>query len=130
MFEFKADKNFNRRNTQSISRIKISIQRRNRTNYEVMQPVWKGKVKMRVIAPSILSANFAKLGEEIKSIEKAGADWIHIDVMDGHFAPNITMGPIAVQAVKNITKLPIDVHLMIENPDLYINTSKQNNKSY
>ncbi|MBW1650645.1 MAG: ribulose-phosphate 3-epimerase [Deltaproteobacteria bacterium] len=75
---------------------------------------------MRVIAPSILSANFAKLGEEIKSIEKAGADWIHIDVMDGHFAPNITMGPIAVQAVKNITKLPIDVHLMIENPDLYI----------
>ncbi len=85
-----------------------------------MQPVWKGKVKMRVIAPSILSANFAKLGEEIKSIEKAGADWIHIDVMDGHFAPNITMGPIAVQAVKNITKLPIDVHLMIENPDLYI----------
>ena len=85
-----------------------------------MQQAWKGKIKMRIIAPSILSANFTKLGEEIKSVEKAGANWIHIDVMDGHFVPNITMGPIVVNAVKKITKLPLDVHLMIENPDIYI----------
>ncbi|MBW1616997.1 MAG: ribulose-phosphate 3-epimerase [Deltaproteobacteria bacterium] len=75
---------------------------------------------MRIIAPSILSADFAKLGEEIKSVEKAGADWIHIDVMDGHFVPNITIGPVVVKAVKKITNLPLDVHLMIENPDIYI----------
>lgn len=75
---------------------------------------------MRIIAPSILSADFAKLGEEIKSVEKAGANWIHIDVMDGHFVPNITMGPVVVQAIKKITKLPLDVHLMIENPELYV----------
>ncbi|MDQ0215081.1 ribulose-phosphate 3-epimerase [Oikeobacillus pervagus] len=72
------------------------------------------------IAPSILSANFAKLGEEIKEVEQGGADYIHIDVMDGHFVPNITMGPIVVEAIRPITKLPLDVHLMIENPDLYI----------
>lgn len=72
------------------------------------------------IAPSILSANFAKLGEEIKEIEKGGADYVHIDVMDGHFVPNITIGPLIVDAVKPITKLPLDVHLMIENPDKYI----------
>ncbi len=72
------------------------------------------------IAPSILSANFAKLGEEIKEIEEGGADYVHIDVMDGHFVPNITIGPLIVDAVKPITKLPLDVHLMIENPDNYI----------
>src|SRR5699024_2869884 len=72
------------------------------------------------IAPSILSANFAKLGEEIKEIEEGGADYVHIDVMDGHFVPNITIGPLIVDAVKPITKLPLDVHLMIENPDKYI----------
>lgn len=72
------------------------------------------------IAPSILSANFAKLGEEVKEVEAAGADLIHIDVMDGHFVPNITMGPIVVEALRPITKLPLDVHLMIENPDQYI----------
>ena len=75
---------------------------------------------MKRIAPSILSANFTKLGEEIRAVEAAGADWIHVDVMDGHFVPNITMGPLIVKAVKRITILPIDVHLMIENPDLYI----------
>ena len=75
---------------------------------------------MKLIAPSILSADFSKLGEEIQAVEAAGADWIHIDVMDGHFVPNITMGPIIVEAAKKSTRLPLDVHLMIENPDNYI----------
>ncbi|MBF0450256.1 MAG: ribulose-phosphate 3-epimerase [Candidatus Magnetomorum sp.] len=72
------------------------------------------------IAPSILSADFSKLGDEIVSVEKAGADMIHIDVMDGHYVPNITMGPLIVEAVKKVTTLPLDVHLMIEKPDLFI----------
>ena len=72
------------------------------------------------IAPSILSANFAKLGEEILDVERGGADYIHVDVMDGHFVPNITIGPLIVEAIRPITKLPLDVHLMIENPDTYI----------
>jgi len=75
---------------------------------------------MNLIAPSILSADFTKLGQEINDVEKAGADWIHIDVMDGHFVPNITYGPVIVEASKKITKLPLDVHLMIEKPDLMI----------
>lgn len=75
---------------------------------------------MKYIAPSILSADFSKLGAEIKSVEDAGADWIHVDVMDGHFVPNITIGPLVVEAAKRVTSLPIDVHLMIENPDRYI----------
>jgi ribulose-phosphate 3-epimerase len=75
---------------------------------------------MKLIAPSILSADFSKLGDEIKAVETAGADWIHADVMDGHFVPNITIGPLVVEAVKRVTDLPIDVHLMIENPDNYI----------
>ena len=73
-----------------------------------------------LIAPSILSADFSKLGQEIEDAEDAGADWIHIDVMDGHFVPNITIGPLIVDAARKITTLPLDVHLMIENPDLYI----------
>lgn len=72
------------------------------------------------IAPSILSADFAKLGKDVNAAEKAGADWIHVDVMDGHFVPNITIGPLVVSAVKKIAKVPLDVHLMIENPDLYV----------
>ncbi|QCJ42016.1 ribulose-phosphate 3-epimerase [Bacillus sp. S3] len=72
------------------------------------------------IAPSILSADFSKLGEEILAVEKGGADYIHIDVMDGHFVPNITIGPLIVEAIRPLTKLPLDVHLMIENPDQYI----------
>lgn len=72
------------------------------------------------IAPSILSADFAKLGEEIKDVENAGADYIHVDVMDGHFVPNITIGPLIVEAIRPVTNLPLDVHLMIENPDIYI----------
>ena len=74
----------------------------------------------RIIAPSILSADFSRLGEEVRAVEAAGADWIHADVMDGHFVPNITFGPLVVAAVRQITRLPIDVHLMIENPDRYI----------
>ncbi len=75
---------------------------------------------MKYIAPSILSADFAKLGDEIRSVEEAGADWIHVDVMDGHFVPNITIGPLVVEAASSVTTLPLDVHLMIENPDRYI----------
>ncbi|SEM46771.1 ribulose-5-phosphate 3-epimerase [Mesobacillus persicus] len=72
------------------------------------------------IAPSILSADFSRLGEEIKDVERGGADYIHVDVMDGHFVPNITIGPLIVEAIRPVTKLPLDVHLMIENPDQYI----------
>jgi ribulose-phosphate 3-epimerase len=72
------------------------------------------------IAPSILSADFSRLGEEVRAIEKGAADYVHIDVMDGHFVPNITIGPLVVEAVRRVTTLPLDVHLMIENPDLYI----------
>ena len=75
---------------------------------------------MKLIAPSILSADFARLGDEVKAVEAAGADWIHADVMDGHFVPNITFGPLIVEAVRRVTSLPIDVHLMIEKPDDYI----------
>jgi len=75
---------------------------------------------MGKIAPSILSADFTRLGEEIKDVEKAGADYIHIDVMDGHFVPNITIGPMIVKAVRRITDLPLDVHLMISDPDYFI----------
>ncbi|QVY63242.1 ribulose-phosphate 3-epimerase [Cytobacillus gottheilii] len=72
------------------------------------------------IAPSILSADFARLGEEIKDVEAGGADYIHVDVMDGHYVPNITIGPLVVEAIRPITDLPLDVHLMIEHPDQYI----------
>ena len=75
---------------------------------------------MTIIAPSILSADFARLGEEIKEIDAAGADWIHIDVMDGHFVPNLTFGPPIIAAVRSVTRLPFDVHLMIERPELSI----------
>ncbi|SET81158.1 ribulose-5-phosphate 3-epimerase [Oceanobacillus limi] len=75
---------------------------------------------MTKIAPSILSADFAKLGQEIEDVEKGGAEYIHVDVMDGHFVPNITIGPLIVEAIKPITDLPLDVHLMIEDPDSYI----------
>ena len=72
------------------------------------------------IAPSILSADFARLGEEVRALEAAGADWIHVDVMDGHFVPNITIGPLVVRAIRPHTSLPIDVHLMIAPADPYI----------
>ena len=75
---------------------------------------------MVLIAPSILSADGSRLYEEITAVEKAGADWIHIDIMDGHFVPNITIGPAIISALRKTTKLPFDVHLMIENPENYI----------
>ena len=73
-----------------------------------------------IISPSILSADFANLEQDIKKVESAGADWIHVDVMDGHFVPNITIGVPVVKSLRKITNLPLDVHLMIENPDKYI----------
>jgi ribulose-phosphate 3-epimerase len=73
-----------------------------------------------IIAPSILAADFSRLGEEIRAIESAGADWVHVDVMDGHFVPNISIGPAVVSAVRTATSLPLDVHLMIEEPERYI----------
>jgi len=75
---------------------------------------------MKKLAPSILSADFARLGEEIKAVEEAGADYIHIDIMDGHFVPNITIGPLVVETAKAVTTLPLDVHLMISDPDRYV----------
>ena len=73
-----------------------------------------------LVAPSILSADFARLGEEVAAVEKAGADWIHVDVMDGRFVPNITLGPPIVKAIRKVTKLPLDVHLMIVEPERYV----------
>ena len=73
-----------------------------------------------IIAPSILSADFTRLGEQLAECESAGADWIHVDVMDGHFVPNITMGPLVVEACRRATKLPLDVHLMIEKPERHL----------
>lgn len=74
------------------------------------------------IAPSILAADFARLGEQVAEAEAAGADYIHVDVMDGHFVPNITVGPPVVRALRRVTRLPLDVHLMIEAPDRYLGT--------
>jgi ribulose-phosphate 3-epimerase len=73
-----------------------------------------------IIAPSILSADFSRLGEEIRAVESAGADWVHVDVMDGRFVPNLTLGPPIVKAIRKVTKLPLDVHLMIVEPERYI----------
>src|SRR4051812_18292610 len=73
-----------------------------------------------LIAPSILSADFSRLGEEIRRVEDAGADWIHVDVMDGHFVPNLTIGAPVVKSLRPVTKLPLDVHLMVESPEKYI----------
>jgi ribulose-phosphate 3-epimerase len=77
-------------------------------------------VRAAKLAPSILSADFTRLGDEIRAAEAAGADWIHLDVMDGHFVPNISFGPMIVAAAKRVTRLPLDVHLMIEAPDRYL----------
>lgn len=75
---------------------------------------------MTLIAPSILSADFGNLARDVQEVEAAGADWIHVDVMDGHFVPNITIGPLVTDAVRKATKIPVDVHLMIENPERFV----------
>jgi ribulose-phosphate 3-epimerase len=75
-----------------------------------------------LIAPSILSADFGRLAEEIRAVDEAGADWIHVDVMDGHFVPNLTIGPAVIKAARAATSLPLDVHLMIESPDAFIDS--------
>jgi len=85
---------------------------------------------LKKIAPSILSADFSRLGEEVRAVERAGADLIHIDVMDGHFVPNITIGPIVVTGLKKLTSLPLDVHLMIEKPERYIEAFAQAGSSW
>ncbi|UCD85846.1 MAG: ribulose-phosphate 3-epimerase [Deltaproteobacteria bacterium] len=77
-------------------------------------------MSVKKIAPSILSADFSKLSQEIQEVEKAGADYLHIDVMDGQFVPNITVGPLIVRACRKVTRLPLDVHLMIQEPDRFI----------
>lgn len=78
------------------------------------------KLKQFLIAPSILSADFAHLADEIRSVEKGGADWLHVDVMDGHFVPNLTIGPLVVEAIRPLTKLPLDCHLMVSRPENWI----------
>src|SRR3954447_12537683 len=76
------------------------------------------------IAPSILSADFAALADQIRLVEQGGADWLHVDVMDGHFVPNLTIGPPVIKSLRKVTKLPLDTHLMIENPELYLQAFK------
>lgn len=87
-----------------------------------MKEAVSGKI---LIAPSILSANFACLGDEIRQVEEAGADWIHVDVMDGHFVPNLTIGPVVVRGIRKATKIPLDIHLMIEAPWEYFSAFKE-----
>src|SRR6185369_16526906 len=87
----------------------------------VLLPAYSKRMSNRVlIAPSILSADFSRLKDEIQAVEAAGADWIHVDVMDGHFVPNITMGPCVVEGLRKLSKLPLDCHLMIEYPEKFV----------
>jgi len=88
------------------------------------------EVKLKKIAPSILSADFSRLDKEVRAVERAGADLIHVDVMDGHFVPNITIGPLVVMGLRKLTSLPLDVHLMIEEPQRYIEAFAQAGASW
>jgi ribulose-phosphate 3-epimerase len=88
------------------------------------------EVQVKKIAPSILSADFSRLADEVRAVEKAGADVIHVDVMDGHFVPNITIGPLVVQGLRKLTSLPLDTHLMIENPERYIEPFAQTGSNW
>ena len=88
------------------------------------------KIDRTLIAPSILAANFAELGSQIAAVEKGGADLIHLDIMDGHFVPNISFGPFVVKAVHGLTHLPLDTHLMIENPDLFLQEFQKAGTTY
>ena len=83
---------------------------------ELNQSAMSQNVKRRLIAPSILSADFGRLADEIADVDRAGCDWIHVDVMDGHFVPNLTIGPPVIRWIRKVTKLPLDVHLMIDEP--------------
>jgi ribulose-phosphate 3-epimerase len=91
-----------------------------RHDFLLMSAPVDGSAQPVIVAPSILSADFGRLGEEVCAVESAGADWIHVDVMDGRFVPNITIGPLVVKAIRGATKLPLDVHLMIAEPDRYL----------
>jgi ribulose-phosphate 3-epimerase len=89
------------------------------TNLNLFQDQYCKKENI-ILSPSLLSADFTRLGEQVTSLERAGANWLHFDVMDGHFAPNISMGPLIIKACSSVTSLPFDVHMMVENPEYYI----------
>jgi ribulose-phosphate 3-epimerase len=100
------------------------------SEFDISLDLARGGIEVKKIAPSILSADFSRLGEEVKAVEEGGADLIHVDVMDGHFVPNITIGPLVVAGLRRLTSLPLDVHLMIEKPERYIEAFAQAGSSW
>eukprot|EP00177_Eucheuma_denticulatum_P000201 GFKZ01000353.1.p1 GENE.GFKZ01000353.1~~GFKZ01000353.1.p1 ORF type:complete len:276 (+),score=38.28 GFKZ01000353.1:200-1027(+) len=104
----------------SASRPALYVSRPRHPRPTMAVDVGQPKAGQVVVSPSILSADFSKLGDEVRAIDQAGCDWVHVDVMDGRFVPNITIGPLVVQALRPVTKKPLDVHLMIVEPDLII----------